>query len=81
MWLLKLPFNQNSIMINHNSSPMVILIATSLLDELKRDMRGTCSITRIYIIKEQLKIKREKTNFKICGIHGRSEFVILKCVI
>ena len=44
MWLLKLPFDQNSIMINHKFNGD--FIATSFLDGLKIDTRGTCSITR-----------------------------------
>ena len=44
MWLLNLPFDQNPIIINHQSNGD--LIATLFLDGFKMNTRRTCSITR-----------------------------------
>ena len=44
MWLLKLPFDQISIMINHKPNDD-LLIAISFFDRLKMNTRATCSST------------------------------------
>ena len=44
MWPLKLPFDQNPIMINYKLYGD--LITTSFLDGLKIDTRMTCNITQ-----------------------------------
>jgi hypothetical protein len=43
IWFLKLPFDQNSIIINYKSNGD--LRVTSFLEGHKSDTRGTCSIT------------------------------------